>query len=153
MQYSVLASCLCLKTYILIYLCLSFGSTIAKYIYHSMYLRVTAASYEYVPYLFCLWYFCGICGGETLSEILCTVQVSRMHNDKFSLEQVQRVAAEKIRGLESLSCEKGLKELGLGSLAKQRQREDMSACHKDFRGINTREGKGCSSYQTVLTQE
>lgn len=68
-----------------------------------------------------------------------------MHNDKFSLEQVQRVAAEQIRGLESLSCEKGPKELGLGSPAKQREREDMSACHKYFRGINTREGKGCSS--------
>jgi len=40
------------------------------------------------------------------------------------------MAAEKIRGLESLSCERRLKELGLGSPAKQRQNEDMVAYQK-----------------------
>lgn len=51
-------------------------------------------------------------------------------NDKFHLEQVQGMAAEKIRGLESLSCEQRLKELGLGSPAKQRQKDDMVVYHK-----------------------
>lgn len=40
------------------------------------------------------------------------------------------MAAEKIRGLESLSCEQRLKELGLGSPAKQRQKDDMVVYHK-----------------------
>jgi len=60
---------------------------------------------------------------------------------------------EKIRGVENLSCEGRLKELGLGSLAKQRQREDLIAYHKYFRGINTSKGKDCSSYKAMLPQE
>lgn len=40
------------------------------------------------------------------------------------------MAAEKIRGLESLSYEQRLKELGLGSPAKQRQKDDMVVYHK-----------------------
>lgn len=63
------------------------------------------------------------------------------------------MGTKKIRGMESLSCERRLKELGSDSLAKQRQREDLIAYHKYFRRINTREGKDCSSYKTMLPQE
>lgn len=115
----------------MIHTCIYFDLVSAKYIYDSTYPRVTAASYTYVLYLFCLCCFSGVFSDmrphqkryAQFSSAVCT-------NDEFRLEQVQGMAAEKIRGLESLSCERRLKELGLGSPAKQRQNEDMVAYHK-----------------------
>lgn len=63
------------------------------------------------------------------------------------------MGTEKIREMVCLSCERRLKELGLGSLAKQREREDLLAYHKYFRGMNTSKGKDCSSYKKMLPQD
>jgi len=69
----------------------------------------------------------------------------QLRKDREMLEWIQRRATKMIRGLEHLSYEEGLRELGLLSLEKRRLQGDLTAAFQHLKGAHRKDGENLFS--------
>ena len=83
-----------------------------------------------------------LCPCETPAGVLCLSLRPQHRNDAEMLKQVQRRTMKIIKGLEHLSYEEGLRELGLTGLEKRRFCGDLKAAFKYLKGSHRKDGEG-----------
>jgi len=85
-------------------------------------------------------------------EFCIQLRSPQHRKDMDLLQQVQRRVTEMIGGLEPLSCEERLRELGLFSLEKSRLQGDLIAAFEYLKGPTRKLGRGFLQGHVVIGQ-
>ncbi|KAK4817192.1 hypothetical protein QYF61_003585 [Mycteria americana] len=83
---------------------------------------------------------CALTAQEANRILGCITRSVASRKDMDLLERVQRKARKMIRGMEHLSYEDRLRELGLFSLEKRRLRGDLTAACRHLKGADKKDG-------------